>query len=130
MFPRYLGTRITSQSFIKQTINGSAVSSTKVVLPEPVSVFRNIPWYLSEVLHTDGTDIIAQVSQTCYHPVTKTPGNCICLSLTITSLIRCTTPEVTPALTLVHLEQLLSVPAAKLQCKIHPRVKALFQHNL
>jgi hypothetical protein len=94
MSPQYLGAGITSQPFIKQTYDlcillpppaiatGCARSllGVKGVPSEPGSVLRNIPWYLPEVLQIDGTDFIAQVAETCYHPVTNTPGNCISIT--------------------------------------------------
>jgi hypothetical protein len=47
------------------------------VFPRNISVLRNIPRYLPEVFHIDGTDLTAQVAQTCYRPVLYTLGNCI-----------------------------------------------------
>jgi hypothetical protein len=101
MSPSYLGTGITSQPFIKQTYDlciwcqhrpsrrdapdhGPAMSSAKGVPPEPSSVLRNITSYVPEILNVDGTDFIAQISQTCCHPISKTP-------IIIASLIHCTT---------------------------------------
>jgi hypothetical protein len=137
-----MGTGITSQPFIKQTYD------TCIWLPPPsrqdapnqrsshVMSQRcpTRPWFGAQVLHIDSTDFIAQVAQTCYDPVTNTPGKCI----SVTSLIHCTTPgaiNYSPVLTLVHLEQLRSVPVPKrhrrLPCvKNHPRVKDLFEYNL
>jgi hypothetical protein len=65
---------------IMRPINGP-VSSVKGVPHEPSPMVKNIPWYLSEVLNIDiNTDFIAQVAQTCHHPVTKTLGNCISIT--------------------------------------------------
>jgi hypothetical protein len=101
MFPQYLGTRNTSQPFIKQKYDlciwlpPSAIpkrcarSLAKGVPPEPNSVVRNYTM-VSARGFIDGTDFITQVFQTCYHPVTKTPSNCS-LSPAITSVIHCTT---------------------------------------
>jgi hypothetical protein len=46
-------------------INGQAVSWAKGVPPKPGSVLKNIPWYPPGVLDIDGTDMIAQVVETC-----------------------------------------------------------------
>jgi hypothetical protein len=91
MFSQYLGTGITSQPFIKQTydlvhlaastghpykmrpITAPPYHDPKVSHPDLVRRSGIIPWYLPEV---DDTSKVAQVAQTCYHPFTKTPGNC------------------------------------------------------
>jgi hypothetical protein len=71
--------------------------------------------------------------------ITQLPKHLVTVSLSpaIISLIHCTTPGATnylPALTLVHLDQLRSVPAAKLHrlacVKNHPQVNNLFAYNL
>jgi hypothetical protein len=76
---------------------------------------------------------IAQVAQTCYHPVTNTPGNCISIHYT-TSRSQLFTCRHSRTRTLDS----PSVAAAKrhwlcLACgtlKNHPRVKDLSEHNL
>jgi hypothetical protein len=115
-------------------INGSAVSSAKGVPPKPSSVVRNIPWYLPEVLRIDGTDFIAQVAQTCHHPVTYT------VTVTLSP------PNHKPnslhhsrghKLLLTCRHSLASLTSFGSSCqallfvlKISPRVKDLFEHNL
>jgi hypothetical protein len=90
MSPQYLGTGITSQLFIKQTydrsmhlvpttghpykmrpINGPTVSHPKLVRGSRI---------YHGICQRFYTDIIAQVAQTCCHPVTKTSGNCIAIT--------------------------------------------------
>jgi hypothetical protein len=82
MFPQYLGTGITSQPFIRQTYD------LCIWLPPPAiptrcgrSTARRV---MSQRCPTrtlfdaqELTNIIVQVTQTCYHPVTNTPDNCI-----------------------------------------------------
>ncbi|KAH0814089.1 hypothetical protein GEV33_008702 [Tenebrio molitor] len=53
--PQYMGTGIGSQPFVKHTLSGAQ------------ELYHCI---CQRFYHIDGTDIIAQVAQTCYHPVT------------------------------------------------------------
>jgi hypothetical protein len=84
MSPQYSRNGITSQPFTKQTYDlciwlpppaiptGCAQSTTQPKMSHP-NLFLNIV----------GTDFIAQVAQTCYHSVTKTPDN----SISITGMV-------------------------------------------
>jgi hypothetical protein len=96
-------------------VNSRCLTSQKFSL-ENISVLRNIPRYLPEVFHIDGTDLTAQVAQTYYRPVPYTLGNCI-------SIIGSHKPDlasrqiiINMTLNLVHVKQLRWGPAAKPHC--------------
>jgi hypothetical protein len=73
----------------------------------------------------DGTDIIAQVAQTCYHPITETIGKFLYHRLSEACFI-----APLPGQRLFTCRHSRTRTCCLTCVKNHPRVKDLFRHNL